>query len=247
MQPQNPYYTAPRHWYAQSPTQFPPNPSAVTGWGVPPVMAPQDQPYATQPPVGTPTDGTGMSPSQGGASDVASQPGSWNGQGSYPEQSSAQAATTHSGTSQQSTPVQGSGQSAQPQGASQQQPLQQGPVSAEPGGQAAPVQRASPLIDVVENTTAIEIVVDLPGFDEDDIQLNADGQTLHVSAERTPDEDDDRVAIQLERPTHVERSIPIPIRVELDEASAVYDDGVCRVTLPKSEGETGTGTKIGFH
>lgn len=223
MQPSQPYYPygfAPG-WYAHG------QPAGQGSTGTVPwqgqVGLPQGPPLG-----GYPTDGT--TPGQQSSAGPVGQ-----------SQQSGQSTMSQPATQ---GAVQQSGQGAP------QQPSATGGVQAGPAEQAR--QQASPvsyvpLVDVYEHPSAIEVVVDLPGFEEDDIQLNADTQTLHVSAERPADTDEERVAVQRERPTHIERAVTIPVHVELEEASAVYEAGVCRVTLPKSDSDVGTQTKIGFH
>jgi HSP20 family protein len=87
----------------------------------------------------------------------------------------------------------------------------------------------------------------MPGFDEDDIQLDADAQTLRVLAEREIDQPEEAVMLQRERPPRFERTVQIPVRVDVDDAEASYDAGVCHISLPKSEAAERTHTRIGFH
>jgi|GEM_PF-2386668 len=108
---------------------------------------------------------------------------------------------------------------------------------------------AGPLIDVVEHPRSVEVFIDMPGFDEDDIQLDADAQTLRVLAEREGniEQSDEAVVLQRERPQRFERTVQIPVRVDVDEAEASYKAGVCHISLPKSEAAERSHTRIGFH
>jgi len=116
------------------------------------------------------------------------------------------------------------------------------------GQRTSAVPAYGPLVDIVETRQAVEIVVDTPGFDEEDIQIDADEQSLHLVAERETDYDDEEtIALHVERPPRIERTVGIPVRVELDDAAATYRDGVCRITLPKTETEERSQTRIGFH
>lgn len=105
----------------------------------------------------------------------------------------------------------------------------------------------APQIDIVEHPSTVEVFVDIPGFDEDDIQLDADPQTLRVIAERELTYPEESIPIQRERPARVERTVQIPVRVVVEEAEATYEAGVCRITLPKHDAAEGTHTRIGFH
>lgn len=107
---------------------------------------------------------------------------------------------------------------------------------------------ATPMIDVVEAPEELVVYVDAPGFEKDDINIHADANTLAVSADRSSnpsfDEDEGERGLVIERPMKLERTIPLPVHIDPEEASASYDDGVCKITIPKEEGEKRS--EIGF-
>ncbi len=115
-------------------------------------------------------------------------------------------------------------------------------------------------VDVIEDDEAVTVVADLPGFDDDDIDVELRDDALSIAATReeettvsvgdgetadeNPDEDTEESDVvpdegavryhRRERRTHsVSRRVPIPAAVERDGASASYDGGVLTVTLPK--------------
>lgn len=116
-------------------------------------------------------------------------------------------------------------------------------------------------VDVIEDDEAITVVADLPGFDDDDIDVELHDDALSIAATREEetaisvgDEGDDetngdsadesaaeadvRYHRRERRSRSVSRRVPIPAPVEREDASASYDDGVLTVTLPKRS-ETG--------
>lgn len=107
---------------------------------------------------------------------------------------------------------------------------------------------ATPMVDVVEAPEELIVYVDTPGYEKDDINIHADANTLAVSADRSSkpsfDEDEGERGLVIERPMKLERTIPLPVHIDADEASASYDDGVCKITIPKEEGEKRS--EIGF-
>lgn len=119
--------------------------------------------------------------------------------------------------------------------------------TAEQTGTAPRASTTGPFVDVVEHPRSLEVYIDIPGFDEDDIQLDADAQTLRIVAERAVDHPDEAVVLQHERPPRFERTIQIPVHVEIEDAEASYEAGVCHVSLPKSDAAERTHTRIGFH
>ena len=118
-------------------------------------------------------------------------------------------------------------------------------------------------VDVIEDDEAITVVADLPGFDEDDIDVEIHDDTLSIAATREEEteisvgdegdeasdegvdgasagEADVRYHRRERRTRSLSRRVPIPAPVEVDGASASYDGGVLTVTLPKRS-ETGAG------
>ena len=96
---------------------------------------------------------------------------------------------------------------------------------------------AAPAVDVVDNSAELWVFVDLPGFTEDEIDVRGDPQSLVISADRPAEVEEGRRVVLKERPTHVERTIQLPAPVEVREAVASFEDGVCKVTLPKAAAE----------
>jgi HSP20 family protein len=91
-----------------------------------------------------------------------------------------------------------------------------------------------PKIDIYDNSTEIWVVVNLPGFSEDEIRLSGDETTLVVSAERIENVEEGHNVIMQERPRELQRVVPLPAPVDITEARASYEEGVCKVTLPKT-------------
>lgn len=93
----------------------------------------------------------------------------------------------------------------------------------------------SPAVDIVENADDIWVFVDLPGFKEEEIRIRSDQNTLVVTAERASETEEGRHVVLNERMTRVERSIPIPVSIRTNGARATYEDGTCKIVLPKAE------------
>ena len=101
------------------------------------------------------------------------------------------------------------------------------------GGQQAG-RSPVPAVDVIENEDHLWVFVDLPGFTEEEITVRADENTLLLSADRTGELEAGRRPILSERATHVERSVPLPRPVRTNGSRAVFENGVCKVVLPKA-------------
>jgi HSP20 family protein len=87
---------------------------------------------------------------------------------------------------------------------------------------------------VIETPEDILVIADLPGFEKDDITIQADDSALVLTAEREADDnDEDHRIVSTERPRRFERVIPLPAAGNIDEAVADHENGVCTVTIPK--------------
>lgn len=107
------------------------------------------------------------------------------------------------------------------------------------GGQQQPSVRTGPAVgvpsvDVVDTEEEIIAYVDLPGFDDDDVRIRIDGQTLVIDATREGEIEEDDTVVLTERPRSVERVITLPAVVRAGGAEAELNDGVCMISLPKA-------------
>jgi HSP20 family protein len=114
-------------------------------------------------------------------------------------------------------------------------------------------------VDVVEDDESITVLADLPGFEDDDIDVELHGESLSITAtseeEQAVDlggdanegddaaEDSVRYHRRERRSRSVSRRIPLAEPVNPDGATASYENGVLTVTLPKRS-ETGGGHSI---
>ncbi len=120
-----------------------------------------------------------------------------------------------------------------------------------PGGPKFPGAR-DVSVDVIEDDESITVFADLPGFDDEDIDVELREDSLSISATREDERDveiagdgddaddedgaDDsnvRYHRRERRSRSVSRRVPIAEPVERDGATASYENGVLTVTLPK--------------
>jgi HSP20 family protein len=93
----------------------------------------------------------------------------------------------------------------------------------------------TPSIDIVDTPDELVLFVDLPGYEEENIKIQADGQNLSVSAERRDEDQEEGREYTRERPQKLHRTVRLPTRANVNEADASYENGVCKITLPKME------------
>lgn len=89
-------------------------------------------------------------------------------------------------------------------------------------------------IDIIDNQDELWVYADLAGFTAEEIQLRGDETQLMFIAERFTELEEDRSWIVQERPSRIQRTIHLPVPVDMAGAEAVLEDGVCKVTLPKA-------------
>jgi HSP20 family protein len=93
-----------------------------------------------------------------------------------------------------------------------------------------------PAADVRDAGAQFEVVVDLPGFESDDIEVEVQDRTVRIDAthqESTDDEGADYVRQERSKRS-VSRGLTLPEDVDESGASADFSNGVLTVTLPKA-------------
>jgi HSP20 family protein len=113
--------------------------------------------------------------------------------------------------------------------------LFEAPIAASNAGAQAST-RTTPRADVTESQAAYELCFELPGFAEQDIDVQLQDRTLTISAEREAPRTDakDKRWHRTELPYGVlQRTIKLPNDASDDGVAAVYKAGLLTVTVPK--------------
>lgn len=94
----------------------------------------------------------------------------------------------------------------------------------------------SPQMDVSENDKEIRVAVELPGMDENDVQVSLNRNMLTVSGEKKIEkEDKSQNYHRIERSYgSFSRSIPLPEGIDQNKIEAAFKKGVLSVVLPKT-------------
>ena len=97
----------------------------------------------------------------------------------------------------------------------------------------------SPVSDVVETDDSIIVTAEVPGLEQDRIEIKLSDNVLTLAGERTVDRNPD--SDQYHRVERAfgpfSRSFTVPVSVDPEKISANYREGVLKVVLPKrSEG-----------
>jgi HSP20 family protein len=98
------------------------------------------------------------------------------------------------------------------------------------------VQKSRPPVDVKFTHREVIVYIDLPGMDEDDIDIASNEESLIVTGVREFDLDseDPEDFVRIERPYGAFQCVvPLPCPIDFDLATARYKRGVLKVRLPK--------------
>jgi HSP20 family protein len=98
----------------------------------------------------------------------------------------------------------------------------------------------APPLDMIETEKTISLKLDLPGVSPKEIDVQVSGNQLIVSGERKEErEEKGETFHRVERRTgRFSRSILLPCDVQDDKVDAKYQDGVLKITLPKTSEAT---------
>ncbi|ADC64541.1 heat shock protein Hsp20 [Ferroglobus placidus DSM 10642] len=94
-------------------------------------------------------------------------------------------------------------------------------------------------LDVIDEGDKYRVVVDLPGFNKEDINVYVEDGDLVIKAERKEEkEEEGKNFIRKERRYgEVYRRVSLPSEIDVDKISAKYNNGVLEIIIPKVEKE----------
>lgn len=92
----------------------------------------------------------------------------------------------------------------------------------------------SPKVDVCQTDDGWEITAELPGVDQQDIDLRLDGDILTISGEKRDERKDDKNRFVERRYGSFTRSFQLPFTPDADNVTADCDRGVLTIKLPKA-------------
>jgi len=94
----------------------------------------------------------------------------------------------------------------------------------------------APAVDVVERERAYEITAELPGIDQNNIDVKFANGVLTIKAEKKQEAEENKKNYYMSERRYgsFERSFQAPDGVDSDKIEASFSNGVLKVTLPKS-------------
>lgn len=111
--------------------------------------------------------------------------------------------------------------------------------------------RMMPCIDVRETDKGLDITAELPGVDEKDVDITLDGGMLTIRGEKrmadeTGEAAKEALGVHMSERSYGSflRTVPLPFEVDEDHIEASCDNGVLKITLPRSPTAQTKGRKI---
>jgi HSP20 family protein len=97
----------------------------------------------------------------------------------------------------------------------------------------------SPSIEVTERDRALDVCVDLPGIDPEDVRVELTEDGLLIQGERRRETEDEAQGWYRSERSYgrFARVIPLPPGADAQGASARFENGVLRISVPLSEAE----------
>lgn len=97
----------------------------------------------------------------------------------------------------------------------------------------------SPKVDIVEKQKEFLVTAEIPGMKKEDVKLSLDNNSLTISGEKKEEKETKDGDYQcMERVFgSFKRTLSLPDCIKKDKVNAKYEDGILRITLPKTEQE----------
>jgi len=94
-----------------------------------------------------------------------------------------------------------------------------------------------PALNVYQDSDNLYVTAELPGIDVNDIEINVEGDTLHIKGQRKLPETDNKVRYhRRERGSgQFSRTIQLPFPVNTEKVSAEMKLGILTISLPKAD------------
>ena len=92
-----------------------------------------------------------------------------------------------------------------------------------------------PPVDMYLNENKLKVVIDIPGFEKENIHLTINGDILSIKAHKTTDEKESENLISNQRPNVIDKKLRLPVEIKQGEEkieSAKYQDGILTLIIP---------------
>ena len=98
------------------------------------------------------------------------------------------------------------------------------------------LRETAPAVDVAEKDRAYEITAELPGTDQNNIEVKLSNGVLTIKGEKRQETEEKKKNYYVSERSYgsFERSFQVPDSVDADKIEAAFSKGVLTVTLPKT-------------
>jgi HSP20 family protein len=90
-------------------------------------------------------------------------------------------------------------------------------------------------VDVYATADDLVILASVPGLNPEDVEITIEGDTLTIKGETKPPLENVDYHIQERRYGPFGRTLTLSMPVQADQAEAVFEKGVLKLTIPKAE------------
>jgi HSP20 family molecular chaperone IbpA len=92
-----------------------------------------------------------------------------------------------------------------------------------------------PSVDVYEDEKAYYLEAELPGYTVEDVNIHVEKHVLHISSEKINEKKENKKFLVRERGyVKFDRSFTLPEGINEDQIEAEFNNGILKVTLPKT-------------
>jgi HSP20 family protein len=107
-------------------------------------------------------------------------------------------------------------------------------------------QGAFPPINVFQQGDDILAIVELPGINKNDLQIEAKENSIRIAGKKTADHPDEGSAHRRERIFgQFDRTLTLPVKLDPDRIRAEYRDGILALFLPRAEQDKPKTIRVG--
>jgi HSP20 family protein len=113
-------------------------------------------------------------------------------------------------------------------------------------GQGTAAIGSFPPINVFQKGEDFVAIVELPGIDKNDLEIEAKENTIRIRGKKTIAYGEHASVHRRERISGVfDRTLSVPIRIEPDRIKAEYRDGILALFIPRADADKPRAIKIG--
>ena len=94
-----------------------------------------------------------------------------------------------------------------------------------------------PAVNVVETKDFFMVSLAVPGLKKNDFKIDIEGNMLTISSEKEEEKEEKDIRFTRKEYNYssFSRSFTLPEEVKREKIEAIYEDGILKLTLPKSE------------